>query len=172
MGGDVVTVNSWDALNDRVTIWVEVERPGVVLRIPLRELTYHEWLSVELDEPMPAPPVIAGKGGIKQYDRSNPDYQRRVGEVYERWTYRRLLRALQIKVPGEDEDEKIRALSEMSAPLLRALMQQLEAMHMANKARIENRAGSFQPDDATDAEGVRAAWLDTDAMGGFDGAGA
>lgn len=149
-----VTADTWDALNDRVTVWVEIERPGGLVRVPLRELSYHEWIQVEIDEPLPSPPVIAGKGGVKQYDRENPDFRRKLGEVYERWTYRRLLKALQVVVPGEDEAAQMQALSEMSAPLLRALTTILETMHISNKARVEDRAGSFQPGDEVDAESL------------------
>lgn len=164
MTDNVVTASSWADLNDRVTVWIEIERPGGLLRIPLRELTYHEWLQVELDEPMPAPPVIAGKGGVKQYDRDNPDFRRKTGEVYERWTYRRLLAALKVDVPGETEAEKIAALADMPAPLLQAIVGQLAAMHMANKARVEDRAGSFHPGDDAGVAGLRATRLDAGAV--------
>lgn len=164
--GETITAASWDDLNDRTTVWVEIERPAGVLRIPLRELTYHDWIQVEIDDPLPGPPVVAGKGGAKQYDRDEPTYRRKVGEIYERWTYRRLLKALQVAVPGEDEAAQMKALGEMSAPLLAALMGVLQSMHVANKARIEDRAGSFRAGDAANAEGDPAARLDAGSVGG------
>jgi hypothetical protein len=162
--GETITVQSWGDLSDRTTVWVEIERPAGLLRIPLRELTYHDWIQVEIDDPLPNPPVIAGKGGTKQYDRDEPAYRRKVGEVYERWTYRRLLKALQVTVPGEDEAAQMQALGEMSAPLLTALMGVLQSMHMANKARVENRAGSFPPGDVADAEGDPAPRVDAEPV--------
>ena len=149
----IVEVSAWDQLNDAVTFTVEIERPGgSVLRVRMRELSYTDWIQVEIDNPLPSPPIIAGKGGSKQYDRENPDYLRKLGESLETMAYKRLLKALVVDVPGETEEDQLVELRKMPAPILRALRTQVETMHMANQARIEDRAGGFQSSADIDTE--------------------
>lgn len=139
-----IQVATFDDLNDVITTTIRIERAGADLIIPIRELSYADYLQVEIEHPLPEPPKIGTKDGPK-YDRNNPDYQRAVGEKVNEWTLRRMARAIQVTIPGDSEDERVESLRKLPAQIVRTLGDQIELMHQRTVARVENRADGFQP---------------------------
>lgn len=140
----VIEVATFDDLNDVITTVIVIERAGADLKIPIRELSYTDYIQVELDYPLPEPPKIGTKDGPR-YDRENPEYRGKVVARSNEWTLRRMARSLRITIPGDTEDERIAHLRTLPAQIVRTLGDQIELMHQRTVARIENRADGFQP---------------------------
>lgn len=148
---------TWEDLQDRLVVNFEVDRPGGgTLVIQLRELSFTEWLEPEFEFPMPqaVPNGINPRTGMPTYNTSDPAYIKAATECLSSRTYARLIKSLQVAVPGETLKEKIEALGNaVGASLIRTLEAAVNDMHGVGRARVADHADSFQPDGAGPADG-------------------
>ena len=149
---NVIKVTSFAELQDNVTVNLEIERhDGSVMVIPIRELGYSDWVNVEREVPYPQPPAGgADNKGVPWYDNNNPDYRRKIADAVERRGYLRMLKAIQLDIPGETLDEKIDALASLPTEIILTVGTYLNEMHQTRKATVKARAASFQRDVIAD----------------------
>jgi hypothetical protein len=99
--GDQVTrlqVASFADLKDNVTTHLEFERhDGSIMTIPVREISYGDWLAIERQVPYPTPPRGgADKSGRPWYDVNDQGYIEQAKAAEDRRAYLRILRALAV----------------------------------------------------------------------------
>jgi hypothetical protein len=160
-----------DDLKPRVvTVTVEIPH-GEPLVIPLRSLSYHEWLAIgtEVSEP-PVPKTRVGDDGRPAPNPLDPDYVKQRDESYRKRSYMRLAAALVgggMSLPGETLAEQGAALEgAIDAGIANALLDYLISTVNGGRARIEQRAETFHGGRTAadaDASGAR---LDTGNVGG------
>lgn len=137
-----------DLADDFVRITVRIPRPdGIDLVIPMRTLSYSDWVAIEREFPLPQPPKMgADRMGRPITDETDPGYRRGLSDIADKRMYTRLLRALQVEVPGETDDEKRAALAALDTQIILSMRAVLETAHMAMIGAIEDRAESFRSD--------------------------
>lgn len=140
-----------------VAIRVEIERPGGdLLVVPLRTLTYSEWLRLGFEVPDPTPPISGvDKNGRPVFDTRHPDYLRAVEMATLQRGLRRLLAALQIDIPGDTAEQKLAALdASLDAGVARQLLGVLGRLAAKGEAHITARADTFRPGGTGDSAAV------------------
>lgn len=157
------------SLDDLSTMQVNVEIEllnGDILAVPIKTLTYREWLEIGWEVPAPTPP-ISGVDASKRpvFNHNDPGYLANLERVNMERNYRRLLRALQIPIPGNTVDEQLDALkSKLDGAICRQLLNAINETGMAGEARIAARAESFRAGKAVDTEGVPGERVDAEPV--------
>lgn len=141
------TVAVFDDLRDEVTVNLEFERhDGSIMVIPVREIPYRDWLAIEREVPLPSPPRGgADKSGRPWYDTNDPAYIQAFNEAQDRRGYLRVLKALAVDVPGDTVDDKVASIQELPTEIVMTLATYVGQMHARKEARVQARAGTFQP---------------------------
>jgi hypothetical protein len=150
-----------------IDIIVEIDRPGgEIIAVPLRTLTYSDWLRLGLEIPNPTPPISGvDKSGQPIFDTRNLDYLRQLEDANIKRGLRRLLAALQIDVPGDTVGDQLAALeATLDSGVGRQLLGVLAQIAAKGEARIAHRAGTFQPAGADDWPDLPTARLDSEPM--------
>ena len=143
----VINVATFEDLQDHVTYNIEIERhDGTLMRIPVRELGYKEWIAAEREAPMPAPIVIgADSNGRPLYNDKDPAYKQARAEALERRVYLRMSKALKIDIPGDTVDEQIDYVANLPAEIFATISVYMNQMHQVRTAEVKARAESFHP---------------------------
>lgn len=121
---------------------VEITRPdGRRLLVPMRSLTTHQLMSLKHQIKWPAPPakLVQVKGGGTQIlkDMEAPEYLEALEAANVELQTRMLLACLQITVPGETYDERVRILTErMGAWAMSALRDAVLLLHGITQADL------------------------------------
>lgn len=125
---------------------VTIQMGDYDLEIPMRTLTFGQWVQVDRDIPMPEPPAMGGPKG-KIYDRQDPGYLRNIDEVAQKRMLLRIARSLRIDgIDRTTPQSEIDCLQEaMDNSIINGLAQIITQLHQERNARIEARANSFQP---------------------------
>lgn len=155
---DILDLTSFEELAP-MNVNVIVTLPeGREVRIPLRTLTYWEIFQIEAKVPPPTPPVSHATKDGPVFNFKDPGYLQALQLADIERSYRRVLAALRIEVPGASEEEKLHALkTRLDAGVMRQLNQVLMGSAMSGEARIEARAATFQPNRVgSAADGARA----------------
>lgn len=142
-------------LEDRLVVNFEVERPGGgKVIIPLRELTYSDWLQAEFEYPRPQAPIMGSDAaGRPLLNFGDPAFVKASAECEANRSYSRLLLALQLDIPGDTREDKIARLHKIGSRIVRTLTAVLNDMHSVGEARVADHAATFQPNGAGPAGG-------------------
>lgn len=137
------------SLSDLTTreVEVEVSMPGddsPIIVIPMKALSYADYMQPERDYPAPIPQVVGGLNGQTVLDK-DPEYLRQVRERNEKVMYARIVRSLSLPFQSIDEAGKIEELRHMTSIIVNALINAVWQIHMTGEARVIARAESFQP---------------------------
>lgn len=149
-----------------VTVEVEVQRPdGVVLAVPLRTLTEAKMREIRASVVWPTPPVVDMKkvGGevVNVYDRNDPAYLAADREADALLSYKALLAALDLDIPGDTEAERLAALQNgLGAYAFAVLLTAVNRINVISPEEIAQVARSFQRRRPAGAPGNGAAGAD------------
>lgn len=135
------------SLEDLATYKVEAEiyHAGKILIIPLKTLTYFEWVKLGYEVPNPVPPPMGvDKNSRPILNYSDPTYQRQMDEAAMERGYVRLLAAIDLPIKGEDQAERLATLKRtLDYNVVRQLNAVLNSVVSEGEARIIGRADSF-----------------------------
>lgn len=141
---DILDLKSFDELAPTNVNVIVTLPEGREVRVPLRTLTYWEIFQIEAKVPPPVPPVSHATKEGPVFDYKAPAYLQALQLADIERSYRRVLAALRIDVPGATEDEKLATLkARLDAGVMRQLNQVLMSSAMTGEARIEARAATF-----------------------------
>lgn len=152
--GDEIQVkqaHTFEDLLDEVVTTIKIPRPGgVIMAVPVKELSYGEWFQVEIDDPKPLPPINVGAGGKKIRDTEDETYKKQCIPINERWMKRRVLLAInkvseenRLHIPGANEDEQLAELEKIPMSILTTLYNTLANMHGVKVASVDALAETF-----------------------------
>lgn len=155
---DALSLDDLAPLNVRV----EIEHGDRILTVPLKTLSYFEWVRLGYEVQSPVPPTMGvDKQGRPLLDTRDPTYLRQLDEAGMERGYIRLLAALDIPIPGDTREEKIAALkSRLDTNVVRQLQSILNQLASEGEARIVGRAETFHRDGIGDVASVPGAGLD------------
>lgn len=146
-----------------VVVDVEVQRPdGVTLAVPLRTLTEAKMREIRASVTWPTPPTVDFKkvGGevVPILDRNDPAYLAADREADARLSYKALLAALVLDIPGETEEAKLAALRDgLGAYAFAVLLTAVNRINIISAEEIAQVARSFQRRRDSGAPGNGAA---------------
>jgi len=114
---------------------VKIEGDGEPITIPIRPLTYTEWLNVGIGIDVPKPPVVRRTKDGKMSDVedvNDSDYQRQFVEYHNQLNLRRLAIALDgggaEELKGKSLDEQVDALRDIDTGIVNALVDLISRM--------------------------------------------
>jgi hypothetical protein len=123
----------------------EIEVGDEVLVIPCRALTYQEQMEAGWEVSDPVPPIM-GVGDDKRplYDYQDPGYLKQKERANTERMYRRLLRFVQLEIPGETVEERVKALQDtLEYSIVTKLTMLMMRTFTEGEARANSRADSF-----------------------------
>ena len=151
----------------KTTILAEIElADGEVVVIELRSLSYFTYNQIRWSVPDPAPETVGmDKHGKPIYGYNDPAFRRKVNEAEMQRTYKLLLAALVMDIPGETDDDRLEYLqNELDASIVRQLVEMLQKMAVKGEARIAARAQTFQNGHPGGADSADAAAVAPDPI--------
>ena len=149
-----------------IAVRVEIEHGDRLLVVPLKTLSYFEWVRLGYEVPNPVPPTMGvDKQGRPILDTRDPSYLRALDEAALERGYVRLLAALDIPIPGATKAEQLAALkARLDTNVTRQLTAVLNQLASEGEARIMSRAETFHGDGTGDHAGVPGDGLDAGAV--------
>jgi len=140
---------TWADLEERLVVNFEIEREGgTPIVLPMKELSYAEWIEAEFEYPWPTPPAmgINPNSGLPLFNTADHGYIKASAECEANRTYSRILKSIQIEIPGETREEQMASLHKLGSRITKTLRAVLSDMHAEGKARVASHAENFQPD--------------------------
>lgn len=149
----------------RRELTIEIEMDDEVLVIPMKALTFKEWQEAQRSVPNPTPPPSrVGKNGEPIFDYNDPAYLTQMADATNKRMMLMLIRAIQIEIPGETEDQQIEFLRGLEYGLLDKLAALMAEFNREVNAHINARADSFHPNGTPGESHLPADGLDAEDM--------
>lgn len=128
---------------EKATIEYDIGPEFPKFMIPIRFLTYAEWVACAREIPAPTPPNFGGTKGTV-YDYQAPSYIQEVQTYNDKVMYRRLARCLMVEFEGITDQEKVAEIEkELGAGAAKTVYWILDSYHDRRMAQVTNRAHTF-----------------------------
>lgn len=144
---EIVAIEKWGQLTDHTVMTVPIQDIDREIVVKMRTPDAMDVLQIEVDEPLPDPPLKVDRRGLPVAMRDDPAYKRQEAAVAIRRDERRVLLTLvEPKVPGDTLDERIENLQKLPAHIYHALRDMATQICYSRSARVDKRGEKFQPE--------------------------
>jgi hypothetical protein len=142
---EAFAITEWGQLSDDTTVTVHVEDLDRTVSVVMRVPDAMDVLQIEMDEPMPDPPLVVDRNGLPRRNDNDPTYIKETRSVAIRRDERRVaLTLVTPPIPGETFEEQSKALRDLPAHIYNALRDLASQLCYSRSARVEERGEKFQ----------------------------